>query len=106
LLVLTAAVVAFASAPAQAVTITFGSLVSADGSGLSSSVGLNVKYEDLLRTSFLYVAKEGREEKLKREEASSKQFTLTISVVMACACRFARHKPRSPSGRNCRLTEC
>ena len=30
----------------------------------------------------------------KNEEASNNQFNLTIPVVMVCACRFARHKPR------------
>jgi hypothetical protein len=38
-------------------------------------------------------AEEGREEILKKEEASNNQFNLTIPVVMVCACRFTLHKP-------------
>lgn len=49
--------------------------------------------EDRLRTSCAS-AEEGRVIKLKKEEASNNQFNLTIPVVMVCACRFARHKPR------------
>jgi len=52
------------------------------------------KNEDRLRTSCAS-AEEGRERELKKkEEASNNQFNLTIPVVMVCAVRFARHKPR------------
>lgn len=39
-------------------------------------------------------AEEGREDLFRKEEASNNQFNLTIPVVMVCAGRFARHKPR------------
>ncbi|HUM85272.1 MAG TPA: hypothetical protein PLN48_16155 [Lachnospiraceae bacterium] len=42
------------------------------------------KNEDRLRTSCAS-AEEGREELLKKEEASNNQFNLTIPVVMVCA---------------------
>jgi hypothetical protein len=49
-----------------------------------------------LKTAFavLAQAEEGARRKIKKEEASNNQFNLTIPVVMVCAFRFARHKPR------------